>query len=338
MKKFLISILTLSLIITTIPCLALFGKPNDLSSPQDTKIGNYLIYDTENDKVLSLTPNEYVRGVVAAEMPIDYSVEALKAQAVAAHTYALRQIGQELKNPTPELKGCYLSTDYTKYQAYVSDEKLKEKWGKNFNTNYKKLCDAVDAVADKIIVLDNKPIIATFHAISYGQTEDAQNIWGRDVSYLKSTTSEGDELSPEFEATKVFSLDELKTALTSYFGNLRFGEDATSWINITKRSDVGTVLNLTVCGKEVSGTDIRSALKLRSANFDFEIKDNSFSFTTKGYGHCVGLSQYGADFLARQGKTYEEILLHYYTGVSIISKNEEASEQEINSSDEEIVL
>lgn len=334
MRKLTSFILFAVCLILLIPALALFGgngaepAPNPLfnqQSPQDNPLSKtdlednnfYLVKDAVTNEVMKLKPSDYIKGVVAAEMPIEFHAEALKAQAVAAHTYALRQIDEQLKNPDPELNGAYLSTDYTKFQAYISTADLKIKWGKDFDLNYKKLSDCVGGVIDEVLTYENAPIAAAFHSISGGKTESAKNVWGQDISYLLPVESTGDELSPSYENIKTLTDQEVAFALSQKYPEIKFPKDRANWFELLKRSDSNTITEMKVGSVTTTGKEIRELLKLKSANFSVDYKEPNFTFTTSGYGHGVGMSQYGADYMARQGSDYKQILLHYYSGVSL---------------------
>lgn len=339
MKKIFLNVFVLVLIMLIIPALAFTnGQPpkDKASTPplspitptvtpektDDTTQGEPLLYkvlDHKSGEIMSLTPLEYIKGVVAAEMPIEFHKEALSAQAIAAHTYALRQIASELEAQTPELNGAYLTTDYTKNQAYISDSDLKIKWGEHYDENQKKLSEAVNSVIDKVIVVDGKPIIAAFHSLSNGTTESAENVWGQDVPYLKPVKSEGDDLSPKYSNNIVLTPAEVETALKAVYPDLVLPANKADWFVIDELTPSKTVKSVKVSDLTLTGKEIREALGLKSASFDVSYSDGNFTFSTRGYGHGVGMSQYGADFLARQGKTADEILTHYYTGVEIIS-------------------
>ena len=246
MRKYSGMILFFVLIMLIVPAFALIGQnsgtilwntPNldvpDFSSLTPTEYQEnrfYLIQNHKTGEIMALSPADYVKGVVAAEMPVSFHTEALKAQAVAAHTYALRQISQQLDSPSSDLKGAYLSTDPAKFQAYLSPEELRKKWGKNYDLYWKKLSDAVDSVINEVIVCDGEPIIAAFHSISSGMTESAENVWGQDVSYLEPVKSEGDELSPEFETASVLKEAEVAHALLAKFPGIKLSEDRSRWL------------------------------------------------------------------------------------------------------------
>lgn len=311
MKRTILSCLILAVIILAIPLLSFGGKR--LVSPPDISDGEriYRVLNVKTGEIMRLSPSEYITGVVAAEMPVSFHSEALKAQAVAAHSYALTQMGQGGEG----LGGAALSTDSEVYQAYYTDDELKERWGESYGQNLKKIKSAVDEVIGVIMVKDEAPIAAAFHSISGGTTESAENVWGEAISYLVPVKSEGDKLSPDYEKEIILSPEEVSFAVKSRYPEAVFSEDYQSWFEIKGRSQSGTVGKISVCGIELTGKELRGLLNLRSADFTVLFSDGSFKFTTKGYGHGVGMSQYGADFMARQGKGYKEILKHYYTGI-----------------------
>ena len=170
----------------------------------------------------------------------------------------------------------------------------------------------IDAVIDKVITYNGEPIMAAYHAISFGTTESAENAWGVKIPYLVSVKSEGDKDSTRYLSTVTVSDDELKQlkGASAFIGN---GED----IKINSTSDAGTVLDAVVCGESMNGEKMRELFALRSSCFSVEYEDGEYTFTVKGYGHGVGLSQYGADWYAKQGMTYDEIIKHYYSGAEI---------------------
>lgn len=237
---------------------------------------------------------DYVAGVVAGEMPINFPYEAMKAQAVAARTYALR-IKSENKNIS------YDNID----QAYITTDKMKKMWGDDFEKNYSKILSVVQATAGEILTYDDRPILAVFCSTTNGHTEECENVWTQDLPYLSSVSSAGDELSPYFSETKEIS----KAKLRSLIGSEE--------LNITSRTQAGYVTEVKAGNKTLSGNNVRAILGLRSTAFDITNKGDSISITTKGYGHGLGMSQYGACYMANHGNTYKEILEHYYKGTKI---------------------
>lgn len=277
----------------------------------------YRVLDVSTGEVIEVSAEEYIVGAVCAEMPATFETEALKAQAVAAHTYAERQRLRELENPTPELCGADFSNDTSKYQGYFTENQAKQYYGENFDMNYTKIKDAVSQVSRFIITYENEPIISAFHSMSPGKTESAENVWGAAVDYLVPVDSSYDTAAPKYLEEVRYGKDVLREKLTAAFEGIQLGEDFTQWLTIGSSSDSGTVLTATVGGKTVSGTDIRTALALRSACFEVKYEGEEAVFTTKGYGHGVGMSQYGANSMAAEGKTWQEILEHYYPGCEI---------------------
>jgi stage II sporulation protein D len=266
----------------------------------------------ESDSIVTVKERDYIIGCVAAEMPVTYDIEALKAQAVACRTFLKWKKAQ---GGDESLNGADV-TDTPTHQAYISVEKMKEKWGDSFEKYYKKISQAVDSVSGRTITYDGEPIMAVFHALSTGKTEDAKNVWGYEVPYLKSVESEGDRLSPTYSSTLVLSAEEFERLASGIDGVTPSGEPE-KYIGKTEYTDAGTVKSVVLCGKELSGSAVRDAFSLKSAAFTLKYTEGSFIFSVSGYGHFVGMSQYGADYLAKQGAKYDEILRHYYTGVKI---------------------
>lgn len=317
MKRFFAGFCTLFLLLFLTPVLALTnGQAPSPGQQGEADDSYYLVKDTKTGEVMKLSPLDYIKGVVAAEMPLSYHTEALKAQAVAAHSYALYRINQKL-NSEAENGEAYLSTDPAECQGYLDEAGRKAQWGDQFDAYEAKLTDAVSAVINKILVYNGEPVMAMFHAVSGGRTEDAANLFGSSVSYLVPADSASDELSPAFLEEKTFSSAQMKEALQPLLNGAALPDSPADWFGAPQRSDSGTVLSITVGGVPVKGTALRDALSLASANFTVTFSDDTFTVITHGRGHGVGMSQYGADFLARQGETYEQILLHYYTGVTL---------------------
>ncbi len=263
---------------------------------------------SESGKKITLSMSDYIIGVVSAEISPLYSEEAIKAQAVASHTYALYQ---QRNNVT-------LTDDYKKHQAYISPEEAKEKWGEKYEIYSKKITSAVSEVKDKIITYDSEIILPAFFALCSGKTENCEDIWGGKVPYLVSVTSTGDTLSSDLTSEAKFTEEEFKSKIEAS-GNITLNGKAENWVTSLESTQAGAVKKITVCEKDFTGSEIQSMFALKSNNFTVKYADNCFVFTVTGNGHGVGMSQYGADFMARQGSNYEEILKHYYTGVEIES-------------------
>ena len=293
--------------------------PASVSAAQsDSSARCYRVLRTASGTVEDIPVREYLIGVVGAEMPAAYEPEALKAQAVAAHTYAERIRAQNAAHPDPALHGADFSDDSAQYQAFYSQAQMQQFYGGAFEESCEKIAAAVDAVSDALLYYENEPIAAAFHAISAGQTESAGNVWGTPLPYLVSVSSEGDRSAPEYETVRCISPEKLKEALREIDPAVTFSGEPESWLGAPEITGSGTVLKLT-CGSAVfTGQQIREALGLRSACFTVRCDDKQFIFTVRGFGHAVGMSQYGANVMAKNGSSCDEILLHYYPGAEIV--------------------
>ncbi len=281
-------------------------------------VDHFKILDQSTGKVVSVPLRDFVRGAIAAEMPVSFHPEALKAQAVAAHTFALHNHIVQQQNPDPTLKGADFAADPSNMLVYITEEKAKEFYGNNGDLYWSKICQAADSVLPYVLEYDNEPIVAAYHAISAGQTENAANVWIGSAPYLQAADSEGDILAPDYETTASFSADEVEEKLLSAHPDIHLPTNPEDWFNIQELSPSGYVVQTEIGGVNIPGKEIRELLGLRSHNFQVEYgTDDQFYFTVRGYGHGVGLSQYGADFMARQGYTFDEILRNYYTGVNL---------------------
>ena len=253
-----------------------------------------------NNEIENIPLEEYVVGVLAGEMPINFDLEALKAQAVASRTYALKRMEYNKDKD-------YDVVDSIMNQVYLDNDYLHEAWGKNYVKNINKLRTAVNSTIDEYLSYDDKIIDAMFFSTSNGYTEDSGNIFNFTVPYLISVESPWDkEVSSAYKTTKNINLSEFYKKLDiPYNKNLN--------IEIEKRSSTNRILLLKINNKEFKGTDIYNKLSLKSTDFTIELKGDYVTITTIGYGHGVGMSQYGALGMAKKGYTYEEILKHYYS-------------------------
>ena len=332
MKNYLCIIAVFALLMTAIPALSFRNSAGSDSSEisqqttenivTDTVADNeksdiFLVLDINSGQILEITERDYVIGAVCAEMPASFNIEALKAQAVAAHTYAVRQRENELKNPTPELCGAYISDDSSKYQAFLSEQQAKQYFGDNFNEYYGKISEAVDSVSDEILVYNDEPIVAAFHSVSSGKTESAENIFGSPADYLVSVESIEDINAPEYLKEYTFTSDEISARLKETYPDIQLSDDKASWLSVKKRTASDTVISLDAGNINMSGWEFRNIFSLRSAAFDIIYDNGIFTISTKGCGHGVGMSQYGAEAMAKQGASYDEILKHYYKGAEI---------------------
>lgn len=249
-----------------------------------------------NGEVVNIELEEYLIGVVGSEMPASFNIEALKVQAIISRTYALKsiEVGRKL-------------TDDVKTQSYKDNEELKKQWGSSYTKYYNKVKEAVDSTRGLAIFYNNQYIDAVFHSTSNGKTEDASYVWKNSVPYLKSVDSPWDISSSSY-------LRDTFKELNSVLNVLGVTD---SDFSIASHDESGRVLEIVFGGKSFSGVEFRNLLGLRSADFDIEISDGVVKFITRGYGHGVGLSQYGANGMANAGYNYLSIIKHYYVGVEI---------------------
>lgn len=255
---------------------------------------------------------EYLIGVVSAEMPPSFESEALKAQAVAARTYIInRQRNKASDHPDADV-----CTDPSHCKAYITEQEALNKWHESWNNEYKtKIKDAVNSTCGMIITYENEPITAVFHSTSSGKTENSGEVWQSQAPYLKSVKSEGEELSPRYKSTVEISRSEFINKIKNINKLASFPEENISITDYTY-TEGGSVKSLYIGGVEFKGTEIRSLFGLRSANFRIILKDNVI-FDVTGNGHGVGMSQYGANFAAASGYTYKDIISKYYSGTQI---------------------
>lgn len=246
----------------------------------------------------------YIVGVLAGEMPIDFDLEALKAQAVASRSYALKRIEYNKDKD-------YDVVDSILNQVYLDEDYLKSAWGSNYVKNINKLRTAVNATLDEYLSYQDNVVDALFFSTSNGYTEDSNLIFNFDCAYLKSVDSPWDkDVSSAYLTTKVISLKEFYQKL-----NLPYNKNLN--IEVLKRSTTNRILLLKINDKEFKGTDIYNLLSLRSTDFTIELLGDNVKIIMKGYGHGVGMSQYGALGMAKKGYTYQEILKHYYSNTEI---------------------
>ncbi len=270
------------------------------------------IYNHKKNMTETMSFRDYIIGVVAAEMPVEFHPEALSAGAAAAATLTRSNY---IKGGDPELMGAVISTDSTKHQAYLSTEEMKELWGEDFDTFYEKLCNAVDKVIDYSITYENEPIIAAYHAISPGITESAENVWISEIPYLVSVESPGDELSPGYLSSMTMTHSEFREIIEAQGAVL--SENSAEWTADVQYTPSGMLTKIRIGNREFTGKELRDIFSLRSSAITIDNTAEGITITTKGYGHGVGMSQYGADYYARQGYTWQEIILHYYPGVTL---------------------
>lgn len=262
----------------------------------------YYIKMNYNNKIVDILLEDYVLGVVACEMPASFDIEALKAMAVAARTFALYKINTN-KN--------YVMKTSTSDQCYISVDKMKKNWGSSFDKNYLKVKQAILETQNEYMTYKDEIIVAFYFSISNGYTENCENVFSQKLDYLVSVDSNWDSNYNYKEKTVKFSINE-------FLKSLNLKDSKINKIDIN-RSDTNRINFITVNGVKFKGSKFRSLLKLRSTDVEITHDNNFVYIKTKGYGHGVGMSQYGANSMANEGFTYEQILGHYYKGIKIVN-------------------
>ncbi|MDF2927468.1 MAG: stage sporulation protein [Paenibacillaceae bacterium] len=304
------------------------GKLDSISVPESVVVARLIdqstpavpVFLSKEKRVDQIPIEAYVRGVIAAEMPIDFELEALKAQALAARTYIVRRMLDQDTSQVP-VPGAIV-TDTVSHQAYITEAQLNLKWsGKDAAANMEKLNRAVTETRGQIILYQGKPINAVFFSTSNGYTENSEDYWGEAVPYLRSVTSPWDaKLSPHAKET-------IKLPYKTFLSKLGLtgtvsASAAVSGTKTVKTTAGHRIGKISIGGKVFTGREVREKLGLYSSQFQWKLKGTDVEITTYGYGHGVGMSQWGANGMAKQGKTAAEIIQHYYTGVQIGNTND----------------
>lgn len=286
------------------------NNKNDLKKNPST--GEIKVYFANENTTKTMEIEEYLRGVVAAEMPASFEKEALKAQAVAARSYALYR----MENPTAEHPQAAVCTDFSHCKAYKTDVELKTGWGSKSSEYSDKIAQAVYQTAGEVITYNGEVAMAVFHSqAGSGRTENSKDVWGGEVPYLISVESHGENTAPNFYSTAIFPFSEFKEKLLSKNGGVVINSPED--IGEIQVSEGGSVKSIKIGGIEFTGRDIRSLFGLRSSCFKIKADESNVTFEVTGYGHGVGMSQYGANTMAKEGYNYIQILTHYYTGTKI---------------------
>ena len=300
------------------------SEETEIESPMPSSVGEIMEYEKvldkdsrfsvlEGEEVKQVTMAEYLPYAIAAEMPADFAEEALKAQAVAARTYILYCTQHENpKHPQANIctkSGCCL--------AYINETELRGVWGENFDKNIALIQKAVADTDGQVLTYNESPILASFHSSSAGKTESGTELWG-DVPYLVCVNSpESEKDVPNYVTTVEVSKENFRETVLSYKADAVFSDNPAEWLSGSELDESGRVRSITLGGVTLSGSEMRKLFSLRSTAFKLEYKDNIFLFTVTGYGHGLGMSQYGANVMAKNGFTYKEILLHYYPNTEI---------------------
>lgn len=308
--------LALVLIIFILPLLILKGCGNErpgkkINDFEGAGSINIKVFNTATGELQEMNLEQYVLGVLAGEMPSEFHIEALKAQALAARTYTLmrsRAFGGEGCSKHPEADVC---TDPANCQAYRDPKTIK--------VNFDKYKQAVTETQGQVIVYNDALIDAVFHSTSGGKTENSEDVWSSRVPYLRSVISQYEENSPKLITKKEVKVSDFIAAMKKLDSTIKLSSKSIkNQIKILDRSEGGRIKNIQIAGKTLSGSAVRAALGLNSSNFSITYSGSNMIFTVTGNGHGIGLSQYGADGMAKNGSDYKEIVTHYYQGVEIM--------------------
>lgn len=310
MKKFIFLPIYYGVISMALPFITsmVFSPSAQFVYTEDMEISvfNHMTSQSEEMKL-----EDYLVGVVAAEMPASFEEEALKAQAVAARTYTFYKSDNDGHKED-------VCTDSNHCQAYLTKEEMATNWGNDYPFYFEKIKNAVYSTKGEIITYNHEPAMAVFHSMGGGKTENSADVWGNSVPYLVSVDSPGEEVAANYNTTLRLSFDEFKSKIQSVYPSAIIN----SYTDISQPvlTEGGHVKSILIGSVSIPGTSIRSIFSLRSTKFQLSFEGNTVTFLVTGYGHGVGMSQYGANAMAKTGKSYKEILSHYYQGTTLVSE------------------
>jgi len=289
-------------------------KSSEITFPINGKVK---LYHKEEDSVEELDLEEYIMGVVASEVPASFNEEALKAQAIAARTFYM----SKRNNPDKDSKnkGAEID-DTTNCQVYMSKEERMSKWSRSEGeSNWNKIQKAVLDTKGQVLTYEGSVLeYPQFFATSSGKTEDAKDVFSMDVPYLKSEESKGEEIAPKYKTTLEIPINEFINKINSKYTTANVKKsNLASLIKIESYTESGSVKEIKIGNETIKGTEFRELFNLNSTNFKFDFEKDIVKINCTGYGHGVGMSQWGANVMAKNGATYDEILKHYYSGVKI---------------------
>ena len=295
MKKLII--VTLLVIIIPFLFVKIFVKTDEIKFKYVTN--NIIrVKDVKTANITEIPFEDYIKGVVAGEMPATFELEALKAQAVASRSYAMYQMTATKDNE-------YDVLNTTANQVYLTDEQLKENWKDEYPEKINKIKEAIAETSGEYLTYNGEIVNAMFFSTSVGATENSEEVFVSALPYLRSVDSKWDEESPAYTDTYTFSLED-------FYNKLGLPYSETLNIEVTSKTSTGRTKTLKINGEELQGRDLATKLSLRSNYFDIVQNEKNVTITTKGFGHGVGMSQYGANGMAKEGYTYDQILKHYY--------------------------
>mgnify|MGYP004596806149 FL=1 len=293
------------------------GMEQTMAAPAEAKVYTPAAEQAEHEtnirllcdgEVLELPLETYITGVLICEMPASFSPEAKKAQTVAARTFAVRRLEK------PKHENADVCADAACCQAWTSGQDLQARFGADFDAVWQAAAQAVEETRGEILIYDEEPIDALFFSCSGGRTEPALAVWGSDVPYLQAVDSPGEQDAPRFSSSADFTPEEFAALLQKENPGITLGPAPEAWLGETTRSAGGGVAEMRIGGQSFTGVQLRRIFGLNSTNFTLSYQDGQFHFDVLGFGHRVGLSQYGAENMAQQGFDYRVILQYYYRG------------------------
>lgn len=291
-------------------------SPSLAPGPEDSQRTLRVLQKDGTVETMSLS--DYLWRVVAAEMPASFEPDALRAQAVCARTYCLWKLNAK----SHEAEGADICADSSCCQAYIAPQDAAQRWGDNGESYTARIAGAVVDTDGQVLTYEGAPIQAVFFSSADGSTADAAEVWGRSLPYLVPVDSPEGEEVPNYRSTVTLSADEVKSLAEGAGLGADLSGAPGGWFTELTRTGSGRVASLKLGGASLTGAAARSLFSLRSTSFDITEQDGTFTFSVTGYGHGVGMSQYGANALAKQGKSWQEILAHYYTGAELQSASE----------------
>ncbi|MCR5635829.1 MAG: stage II sporulation protein D [Clostridiales bacterium] len=280
------------------------------------KYESFNILDTSTGEIITVKNRDFMIGGTAAEVPSTFHTEAIKAQMLCVYTYYSLQ---RQNNRTGDKLDYDFSADLSIGEKYLTEDLFKERTEDNYEKVYSVYAKAADEIEGKAVTYEGEPALTVFYAISSGTTENSENVFASPLPYLVSVPSPYDSGAPGYKEELSFSKEEAEEIISTNFADVSLQENPVDWFKITDLTVSGTVLNIAVGDKTFTGQQLREAFGLRSACFDVVYNENNFVFTTRGYGHNVGMSQYGAEYLARQGADFKDIISYYYPGTDIVN-------------------
>lgn len=314
-KKYICMALIFAVLLVLVPIV--FPLVSGTSFFNPLKKQSFTLELTESGEVVEISAVDYLTGCLYAQVRIDYEPELLKAQACAAYTYALRIVENSRRFPQSKPAKSDLTDNSATCQAYFTPEAAKAYYGDDYGEYYDKIRAAAEYGANNVILYENEPIYAVYHSVSTGSTNTGYNVWGVDYDYLLSVESACDKEFSYFECTNAVAYDKVRQALLNYNGAIKMPLDYSKWFTDANIDENGYLVSVSAGDNVLSGGDLWRIFRLRSTAVSISYDDGIFTFVTKGYGHGVGLSQYGGNEMAKSGAGAEEILLYYYSGVTI---------------------